>query len=140
MYAALIVRANAARDVDFAAIESRVAEAPGLDQLRLLDENAVQERLGTTPEGCEGWLMYGADEVMNVDELLVVKGPEAALDTLEAAALEHVEAQLDVFRSYGVEQKDLLERARLTRRGSYLFYAVGASADDWEDAFLSAIR
>lgn len=140
VYAALIVNANAARDVDFSVIRRRVAAAPGLEELHTLDENALQERLGAAPEGCAGWLMYGADEVMNVDELLVAKGPAAALDALEAAALEHVAAQLDVFRSYGVDQKGLLEDARILRRGNYLFYAVGSAADGWEDAFLSAIR
>ena len=51
-----------------------------------------------------------------------------------------MEAQLAVFRSYGVNQKDLLEGARVLRRGDYLFYAVGEQADRWEDAFLACIR
>lgn len=140
VYAVLVVRANAARDVDFSSLESRVAAAPGLEALHALDENAAQERLGVSPAGCEGWLMYGAEEVMNVDELLVAKGDAAALDALEEAAAARVAAQLDVFRSYGVDQKDLLEDATVLRRGKYLFYAVGAASDAWEDAFLSAIR
>lgn len=140
VYAVLIVGANSARNVAFSAIEGRMRGAPGLEELHSLDENALQERLGTTPEGCEGFLMYGSDDVMNVDELLIVKGPAAALDRLETAVRGRVEAQLDVFRSYGVDQKQLLEAARVTRRGSYLFYAVGAASDAWEDAFLSAIR
>ena len=140
VYAALVVGANAARDVDFSAIRSRVSAAPGLEALRALDENDAQDRLGVSPGGCEGFLMYGADEVMDVSELLVAKGDAAALDALEAAARSHLEAQLDVFRSYGVDQKQQLEDARLVRRDRYLFYAVGEARDAWEDAFLSAIR
>ena len=140
VYAVLVVGANAARDVAFSVIETRVAAAPGLDALDVLDENAVQERLGIAPEGCEGFLMYGADDTMIVSELLVAKGEAAALDALEAAARARAESQLDVFRSYGVDQKQLLENAKLLRRGKYLFYAVGEAADAWEDAFLSAIR
>ena len=140
VYAVLVVGANAARDVAFSVIETRVAAAPGLDVLDVLDENAVQERLGIAPEGCEGFLMYGADDTMIVSELLVAKGEAAALDALEAAARARAESQLDVFRSYGVDQKQLLENAKLLRRGKYLFYAVGEAADAWEDAFLSAIR
>ena len=45
-----------------------------------------------------------------------------------------------MFRSYGVNQKDLLEEATLLRRGDYLFYAVGEAADAWQDAFLACIR
>jgi len=140
VFAVLVVRANAARDVDFSVIRARIAAAPGLEALEALGENAAQDRLGIAPEGCEGWLMYGSGDVMNVDELLVAKGEAEALDRLEAAARAHVEAQLDVFRSYGVDQKERLESAAFLRRGRYLFYAVGEAADGWEDAFLSAIR
>ena len=65
---------------------------------------------------------------------------EATLDRLEEAVQARLEAQLDVFRGYGVDQAQLLEDAAVLRRGSYLFYAVDANADQWEDAFLSCIR
>ena len=97
-------------------------------------------RLGTSPEGCEGWLMYGAEAVMDVSELMVAKADEATLDRLEEAVQARLEAQLDVFRGYGVDQAQLLEDAAVLRRGSYLFYAVDAYADQWEDVFLSCIR
>ncbi len=139
-FAVLVVRANAARDVDFAAIRAKIVAAPGLEELEALDENAAQERLGIAPESCEGWLMYGSDDVMDVSELLVAKGDATALDRLEAAARDRVEAQLDVFRSYGVDQKDQLEAATFLRRGRYLLYAVGEASPGWEDALLSAIR
>ena len=139
-YAVLVVGANSARDVDFSDIESRMARVPGLGELHALDENSFQERMDVAPEGCEGWLMYGADEIMNVSEFMVAKGPEAALDRLEEAAEGRVEAQLAVFKSYGVDQKDLLEGAAVIRRGDYLFYGVGDDLRAWEDAFLSCIR
>ncbi|MBQ6122981.1 MAG: DUF4358 domain-containing protein, partial [Clostridia bacterium] len=73
-------------------------------------------------------------------ELMIAKADEATLDGREAAVQKRLGAQLAVFRSYGVNQKDLLEGATLLRRGNYLFYAVGGHADQWEDAFLACIR
>lgn len=140
VYGFLVVGANSARDVDFAVIAQRMAHVNGLGHLDSLDENAFQDRLGTSPEGCEGWLMYGAEAVMDVSELMVAKADEATLDRLEEAVQARLEAQLDVFRGYGVDQAQLLEDAAVLRRGSYLFYAVDANADQWEDAFLSCIR
>ena len=128
------------RDVDFSVIEARMASAPGLEGLKAADENAFQERLGATPEGCEGWLLYGAEEIMNVSELMIAKADDAALDRLEEAVRGRIDAQLAVFRSYGVDQKDLLEGATVLRRSGYLFYAVGRTADRWEDLFLSCVR
>lgn len=139
-YTVLVVGANSARNVDFAVIRSAIAAAPGVADLKALDENGFQERMDATPAGCEGWLMVGSDEIMDVSELLVAKADEATLDGLEAAVQKRLEAQLAVFRSYGVNQKDLLEGATLLRRGNYLFYAVGEHADQWEDAFLACIR
>ena len=140
VYTVLVVGANAARDVDFSVIRSAIAAAPGVAELKALDENGFQERMDITPAGCEGWLMVGSEEIMDVSELLIAKADAATLDGLEAAVQKRLEAQLAVFRSYGVNQKDLLEGATLLRRGNYLFYAVGEHADQWEDAFLACIR
>lgn len=140
VYAILVVGANSARNVDFSVIERRMAAAQGLSELKQMDENAFQERFDVAPEGCEGWLLYGADEIMNVSELLVAKGDEAALTRLEDAAHDRVERQLAVFRSYGTNQRELLEDAVFLTRGRYFFYAVGEDAQAWQDAFLASIR
>ena len=140
VYTVLVVGANAARDVDIEVVRQALAAAPGLSELKQIDENGLQERLDATAEGCEAWVMFGSDEIMNVSELLVARGDEAALDDLEAAVQGRLEAQLSVFRSYGTDQKALLEGATVRRRGRWLFYAVGNEADRWEDAFLSCIR
>jgi hypothetical protein len=140
VYTVLVVGANSARDVDFSVIRSAIAAAPGVSDLNMLDENGFQERMGVAPTGCEGWLMAGSDDIMDVSEVMIAKAGEATLDGLEAAVQRRLEAQLAVFRSYGVNQKDLLEGATLMRRGNYLFYAVGGHTDQWEDAFLACIR
>ena len=140
VYALLVVGMNAARNVDFSVIRSAMAAAPGVAGLKTMDENGFQERLDIAPDGCEGWLMVGSEDIMDVSELMIAKGDAAALDGLESAVQRRLEAQLTVFRSYGVNQKDLLEGARVLRRGDYLFYAVGEQADRWEDAFLACIR
>ena len=139
-YTALVVSANAARDVDFSAIQARMAQAPGIDALEALDENAFLERFGASPEGCEGWLLYGSSEIMNVSELMIAKAGDEARDRLEEAARQRVDDQLGVFRNYGVEQAGLLDGAALWQRGAYLFYGVGEQLDQWEDLFLSCIR
>ena len=140
VYTVLVVGANSARDVDFSVIRSAIVAAPGVSELKMLDENGFQERMDIAPTGCEGWLMAGSDDIMDVSEVMIAKAGEATLDGLEAAVQRRLEAQLAVFRSYGVNQKDLLEGATLMRRGNYLFYAVGGHADQWEDAFLACIR
>jgi hypothetical protein len=140
VYTVLVVRMNGARDVDFSVIRGAMAAAPGVTDLKVLDENGFQERLDASPAGCEAWLMVGSDEIMDVSELMIARGSEATLSTLEDAVRRRLDSQLAVFRSYGVNQKELLEGASVLRRGNYLFYAVGEYANRWEDAFLACIR
>ena len=60
--------------------------------------------------------------------------------SLEDAVRGRIENQLTVFRSYGTNQKALLDAAIVLRRGHYLFYAVGENAEAWEKAFLASVR
>ena len=141
VYAILVIRANSARNVDFSLISGRMTAAPGLEALHPIDGNGFQDRFGIAPEGLEGWLLYGADEIMNVSELMIARSSDAAaLDRLEDAVRARLDSQLDVFRNYGVEQAGLLDGAALWRRGDYLFYGVGEDTGAWEDAFLSCVR
>ena len=141
VYTLLVVRSTTARDVDFGEIASAMAAAPGIGNLEAIDANGFQDRLGIAPEDCEGWLLYGSGDIMHVSELMVVKAADdGARERFESACAARVEAQLNVFRSYGVDQKDLLEDAILWQRGSYVFYGVSENADAWEELFLSCIR
>lgn len=141
VYTLLVVRSTTARDVDFNEIAAAMSAAPGIGELEAIDANGFQDRLGIAPEDCEGWLLYGSGDIMNVSELMVVKAAgEGARERFESACAARVEAQLNVFRSYGVDQKDLLEDAILWQRGSYVFYGVSENADAWEELFLSRIR
>ncbi|MBR7187185.1 MAG: DUF4358 domain-containing protein, partial [Clostridia bacterium] len=99
------------------------------------------QRFGVTAEGVEDWMLYGSGDIMNVSELWIARTEDAdILDRLEAAAQGRVDAQLEVFRSYGVGQKELLEGAVIEQRGSFLFYGVSEYAEQWEAAFLSCVR
>ncbi len=141
VYAWLVIGTNSARDVDFQVIASAMASAPGVEYLDVCDANAFQDRFATVPDGCDGWLLYGSLDHMDVTEAMVAKAAdESALDRLEDAARARIDAQLTSFRGYGVDQTELLEHAVLLRRGKYLFYCVSENADRWEDTFLSCIR
>ncbi|MDO4865265.1 MAG: DUF4358 domain-containing protein [Clostridia bacterium] len=141
VYTLLVVRSTTARNVDFNELAAAMSAAPGVSELEAIDANGFQDRLGIAPEDCEGWLLYGSGDIMNVSELMVVKATdEDARERFESACAARVEAQLNIFRSYGVDQKDLLEDAILWQRGSYVFYGVSENADAWEELFLSRIR
>ena len=141
LYVRAVLGANSFREVPFAEIAGRLAADPSVAALSAGDANAFQERFGLDPEGGGDWLLYTTDELMDVSELLIVRGADdAALERFEAAARARLDAQKESFRNYGTNQYDLLQHAILWQRGGYLFYGVSESADRWEEEFLSCVR
>ena len=141
LFAAAVLRSGGTRVADFGEVSARLAPLAAREALAAQDANGFQARLGISPAGCDDWLYYGSDAVMDVSELLVARCADAAeLDRLEAAVRDRLAMQLEGFRGYGVDQTALLERAILWQRGGWLFFGVGGHADQWESAFLSCLR
>ena len=141
LFAAAVLRGNGARSADFGEVSAKLGPLAAREALTAQDANGFQARLGISPAGCDDWLYYASDAVMEVSELLVARCADAAeLDRLEAAARDRLDAQLEGFRGYGVDQTALLERAILWQRGGCLFFGVSEHADQWESAFLSCLR
>ena len=138
---AVMLRRNDVRDVDAAAIRTCMDRAAAEAGLQRGDENDFRDRFGLDPDGCEAWALYGSDHIMTVDELLVVKAPDADVRAaIEEAARARRDRQLALFRDYGTDQADLLEDAVFMTRGSYVFYGVSRQAEAWEAEFLARIR
>ena len=141
VYVGLVRGGNGVKDVPIDAIAARYAEEMALAELHAADANAVLERFGIDPDGCEGWLRYISDDLREVSELLIVKAPDdEARERVEAAAAARLESQKENFRNYGTDQFDKLEHAILWQRGGYLFYGVSDDVDRWEQTFLDCVR
>ena len=141
VYVLLVLGTSTAKDVPMERIAPRLANIPSVAALSPGDANAFRERFDLDPEGCEGWLLYASDDLMDVSELLVVKAADGTVrDRIEAAADARLAAQKESFRNYGTDQYALLGHAPLWQRGDYLFYGVSESVDRWEEIFLSCIR
>ena len=141
VYVHLVLGANTAKDVPFDWIALRVSADSSLSTLQQGDANTFRERFGMDPDGCEGWLLYASDDLMDVSELLIVKAADAGVrERIEAAASARLDTQKESFRNYGTNQYELLQHAILWQRGSYLFYGVSDSIERWEDTFLACIK
>ena len=141
VYIFLVLGGSSAKDVPFDWIAIRMAPDPALMSLKEGDANTFRERFGLDPDGCEGWLMYVSDDLMDVSELLIVKaGDDSVRARIEDAVAARLESQKESFRNYGTDQFEKLEHAIFWQRGSYLFYGVSDAVDRWETSFLNCIR
>lgn len=104
------------------------------------DDNTLKRYFHIT--GLDGeYVVYTAESMMDVDELLIAKTTDpSGIDTLERAVENRLETQKKTFKGYGTDQTALLENAVIQTRGDYFFYAVSENADDWAQAFVEALR
>ena len=81
------------------------------------------------------------DDVMDVNELFIVKVPDdAARETVMEAVGAYLEDKTNAFDGYGTNQFGLLSDAILTEKGDYIFFGVSEEAPEWEAEFLSCIN
>ena len=139
IYMILIFRTGNSRDVEMSVISKAIAGGCRLDDLEAGGSGDMKRCFQINGSEYEGYLLYTSDDLMNVNELLIVKIRDVSqFNTLEDAVDKRLEDQKRNFHGYGTEE--LLRNAIIMERGSYFFYAVSDQAEQWEEVFLSCIR
>ena len=141
IYMILIFRTGNSRDVEMSVISKAIAGGCRLDDLEAGGSGDMKRCFQINGSEYEGYLLYTSDDLMNVNELLIVKIRDVSqFNTLEDAVDKRLEDQKRNFHGYGTDQEELLRNAIIMERGSYFFYAVSDQAEQWEEVFLSCIR
>lgn len=141
IYMALIFFRGNSRNVDMQVISKSMAGQCDLEGLQPGDAGTMKRFFGLDSSQYEGYMLYVSDNLMNVDEMLIVKISDTSqLNELEDAVNEHLDGQIRNFHGYGTNQEALLQNAVIQERGKYFFYAVSDRAEQWEEVFLSCIR
>ncbi len=126
---------NTARKVDKVTLTAALPQE-SLATLSQGDQAKLYELYGLEESAFDYCILYTAPDIMDVSELLILRGENreslsAALSALEA----HHAEQIRVFEGYGPAQTAQLKAGILYTRGDYLFYAVGPQADALKSAF-----
>lgn len=141
VYIIYVFHMGSSRDVDISVISETLNAQCDLGGLESGDAAALKRDFGLSASEYGGYILYSSDDLMNVDELLIVKTADTSqLDGLENAVNERLESQLQKFHGYGTNQEELLQNAIIQERGDYFFYAVSERAEQWEKVFLDQIE
>lgn len=141
VYIVLIFERGNSRNVDISVISEAITDQCQLQGLDFGDAKTMKRYFGLDVSAYDGFVLYTSDNLMNVDELLVVKIRDSSqLDELEDAVNERLKNQIRNFHGYGTNQEELLQNAIMQERGRYFFYAVSSEAEQWENVFLSTIE
>lgn len=85
-------------------------------------------------------IYYRVDDVMNVNELLIVRvEDDDNRESVIEAVSQYLEAKKNSFEGYGTDQFGLLSAAVMTEKGEYFFFGVSEHVLEWESRFLNCI-
>lgn len=112
-------------------------QAENLDER---DNNSFKKNFGLSAHEVDDFAYLSSDDIMNVNEILIVKlkqesDAQTVIDAIEA----HVKSQRDIFNGYGEEQSELLRNCVIKHSGNCILFVVGKNAQQAEDAFTAAL-
>ena len=139
-YLTILYTSDSARNVPMDTIAQSMEQDSEITSLNQETRTDLKHYYQTDDRSIDGYFFYKAASPMAVEEICIMK----ARDSAQAAALlesanSHLSSQKQVFEGYGTDQMALLNNAVTGKKGNYVYYICGASAQKWRSAFLSLI-
>lgn len=121
-------------------IRAQMEAIPSVKELQKKEMSDAAKTLGVDAALLEEGIYYSVDDIMNVNELLIVRveDDENRQKVIEAAE-KYLAEKTASFDGYGTNQFGLLSSAVTTEKGTYYFFGVGEDVLEWETQFLKAI-
>lgn len=136
----MLTRGNS-KVVPMADIEAKMEAIPTVSELTKKDMNDAANVFGFDAAIVNEGIYYRVDDIMNVNELLIVRvedddSKEALIDAID----RYLESKTESFDGYGTNQFGLLSNAVRSEKGQYVFFGVGEDVLEWETEFLKCLR
>ena len=110
------------------------------DGLSLRDNTDFKKAFSLSADDFESIVYYSSDDVMNVNELLIIKARDGSSIQDAAEKIKaHVSESYDIFSGYAPEQGELLKNYVLETNSNTLFFFVGGESEAAQDAFHDAL-
>lgn len=120
----------------FEEVEQSVEGALDGSGLTKQDNSRLKRNFGLNAADYEGVLYYSAESNISADEVILIKvSDEKQTAQVVDAINERTDARIEDFESYLPEEAQLLQDARQSVRGDYIFYAVSSKADQYLNTF-----
>lgn len=110
------------------------------EDLELKDNSGLKKAFGFSADDFDSVIYYSSDDVMNVNELLIIKFSDSSSIQQAIQAIEKRNSEsYDIFAAYAPEQGELLKNYVLTTNSNTLFFFVGGNYEAALDAFNAAL-
>ncbi|HJB96463.1 MAG TPA: DUF4358 domain-containing protein, partial [Candidatus Mediterraneibacter intestinigallinarum] len=121
--------------------EVRQSVEAALDTESLTEQEAsvFKRNFGLNAADYTGVMYYSTGANISAEEILLIKvRSEDQIQEVTNAIDERVESRINDFEGYAPDEVKLLEDARQSVRGTYIFFAASEKADDYLSAFANS--
>ena len=124
----------------FDEIKQSVADALDKSNLKERDAASFKRDTGLNAADYSGVMYYASESNISAEEVLLIRvKDESQIQDVTEAIEERIEGRMNDFDGYAPEEVKLLEGAKLSVRGRYIFLAVAPKADEYLAAFGSSL-
>lgn len=120
----------------FDEIKQSVENALDKSNLKERDTASFKRDMGLNAADYAGVMYYASESNVSTEEVLLIKVKnDDQIQEVTAAIEERIEGRINDFDGYAPEEVKLLEDAKMSVRGRYIFLAVAPKADEYLAAF-----
>ena len=124
----------------FEEVEKAVSSSLDKSNLTLQDGSAFKRAFGLSEADYAGVMYYASEFNISAEEVLVVLvKDESQIREVTEAIEKQVEARKNDFDGYAPEEVKLLEDAKQSVRGRYIFFAAAPKAEEYLEAFSNSL-
>ena len=124
----------------FEEVEDAVSSSLDKSNLVRKDGAAFKREFGLSEADYAGVMYYASEFSISAEEVLVILvKDESQVQEVMGAIDRHVEARKNDFDGYAPEEVKLLEDAKQSVRGRYIFFAAAPKAEEYLEAFSSSL-
>lgn len=124
----------------FEEVSGAVEDSLDTTALSAQDASVFKRNFGLTAADYNGVLYYSSEASMSAEEVLLVKVKSSSqVREVTDAIHKRIESRINDFEGYVPDEVKLLEDARQSVRGTYIFYACSPDADEYLSVFGSSL-
>lgn len=124
----------------FEEVEDAVSRSLDKSNLTLQDGAAFKRKFGLSEADYAGVMYYASEFSISAEEVLVILvKEESQVQEVTEAIDRQVEARKNDFDGYAPEEVKLLEDAKQSVRGRYIFFAAAPKAEEYLEAFSDSL-
>ena len=121
-------------------VRQSVEAALDTESLTEQEASVFKRNFGLNAADYTGVMYYSTGANISAEEILLIKvRSEGQIQEVTNAIDERVESRINDFEGYAPDEVKLLEDARQSVRGTYIFFAASEKADDYLSAFANSL-